>query len=62
MITKSDIDEFEERLGKIKYFGKFLAIVCGDIEYTNADLDELIEHYTKKEHYNKCVQLQKLKK
>lgn len=61
-----DTLKFEERLNSIKnswaYFDKYYHISTGKVEYTNNDIDELLDYYTQKEKYEMCKQLVKLKK
>lgn len=58
-------NKYENRLKLIKkewyFFCKFMEITLGNIKYTNDDLNELIEYYSKKEKYMLCEKLNKLK-
>jgi hypothetical protein len=51
------------RAGKALYYSKkFSNIRFGRVEYTNSDLDELIDYYEQMEQYKLCDILNKLKK
>jgi peptidyl-tRNA hydrolase len=66
MIKKEDINELEKRLERIKeswkYFDKYFHILSGKVVYTNDDINELLAYYTKKEKYEACERLIKLRK
>ena len=65
-MDKLEIDKLEQRLKKATnwwyFFSKFMDITLGKIQYTNNDIDELIEYYEKKEQYKLCEKLMRFKK
>lgn len=54
--------EGQETLTYAKNISKYLRIRKSQIEYTNSDLDELIEYFEKNEYFEQCENLRKLKK
>ena len=61
-----DLLKLEERLNSVKdawkYFDRYYHIVTSKVEYTNDDIDELLDYYIQKEKYEVCKRLIKLKK
>ena len=55
-------DRFKTAMRNMEMNFKFLDIRLGKIEYTNNDIDELIEYYKQKEQYRLCNKLIKLRK
>ena len=54
--------EGQETLTYAKNVSKYLRIMKNQNEYTNLDLDELIEYFEKNEYFEQCEKLRKLKK
>jgi hypothetical protein len=54
--------EGQEILTYSKNVSKYLRIMKNQIEYTNSDLDELIEYFENNEYFEQCEKLKKLKK
>jgi hypothetical protein len=54
--------EGQETLTYAKNVSKYLRIRKSQIEYTNSDLDELIEYFENNEYFEQCENLRKLKK
>ncbi len=54
--------EGQETLTYAKNVSKYLSIRKNQIEYTNSDLDELIEYFEKNEYFEQCENLSKLRK
>ena len=54
--------EGQETLTYAKNVSKYLRIMKNQNEYTNLDLDELIEYFEKNEYFEQCEKLKKLKK
>lgn len=57
----NDLVEGQETLTYTRNVLKYLSIRNGKIEYTNQDLDELIEYFEKNEYFEQCENLRKLK-
>jgi len=58
----NELIEGQETLNLAKNYSKYWDIRKGKIEYTNSDLDELIEYFEKNEYFEQCENLRKLKK
>ena len=58
----NELIEGQETLNLAKNYSKNWDIRKGKIEYTNSDLDELIEYFEKNEYFEQCENLRKLKK
>ena len=65
-MDKLEIDKLGQRLKKATscwyFFSKLMDITLSKIQYTNNDINELIEYYEKKEQYKLCEKLMRFKK
>jgi hypothetical protein len=52
----------QETLNLWKHYSKYLNIKKNKIEYSNEELDELIEFFEEREYFEQCNYLKKLKK
>lgn len=66
IMYKNTIKDIERRYKQAKswyyYWEKFMDFTLGHKEYSNDDVDELINYYEEKEQYKLCEKLIKLKK
>jgi hypothetical protein len=57
----NELNDGQETLNLWKHYSKYLDIKKNKIEYSNEELDELIEFFEKREYFEQCENLKKLK-